>query len=259
MIARFFSGMGFFARGWRLAFAGGGLTVWVLMPALVAGVVTAGGTWATWHYLGAWLDRHGGGHGFGAWIAWILRAVVALMTAYALYAASCVLATAPFAGALSERAEHHATGTPVPPQSWGRAIVLSLRGAGQALLGVSAYLAIALVLFVLHWVAVPLAPFLWVASLLQTALFFAFDAFNEPLHRRGAGFGQKWRFIGTHLAESLGFGLAVALLMMVPLVSIVVAPVAVVGGTLLHLELTKNSRTALAAALPGKKDARAGV
>jgi CysZ protein len=251
--------MGFFARGWRLAFAGGGLTAWVLTPALLTAAVTAGGTWATWHYLGAWLDRHGGGHGLGGWLATIVLAVVALLTAYALYAASCVLATAPFAGVLSERAEHHATGTPVPPQPWGRAIALSLRGVGQALLGVIAYLTIALVLFVVHSLALPLAPLVWAASLIQAALFFAFDAFNEPLHRRGARFGDKWRFIGAHLAESLGFGLIVAVVMMVPLVSVVVAPVAVVGGTLLYLELTKNSRGAPTAALPGKKDARVGV
>jgi CysZ protein len=138
---------------------------------------------------------------------------------------------------LSERAEHRATGTPVAAQSLARALLLSARGAGQALLGVIAYLAIAVPLFVLHWIVPAAAPLLWLASLLQTALFFAFDGFNEPLHRRGAGFAEKWRFVGAHLAESLGFGLAVALCMMVPLISVVVAPVAVVGGTLLYLEL----------------------
>jgi CysZ protein len=237
MIARFFSGMGFFGRGWRLAFSGGGLTVWVLAPALVALGVTAAGSFAAYHYVGDWLARHGGGHGIGAWLAWILVMLVVLVTAYVLYAASCVLATAPFAGVLSERAEHHATGTPVPREPLGRTLALAARGAGQALLGVVAYLAIALPLFVLHWLAPPLAPLVWVAGLVQTALFFAFDAFNEPLHRRGSRFAEKWRFIGAHLAESLGFGLAVALAMMVPLVSVVVAPVAVIGGTLLYLEI----------------------
>src|SRR2546427_306719 len=83
---------------------------------------------------------------------------------------------------------------------WGRALALSARGVGQAILGVLLYLSIAVPLFALQWVATPLAPVLWVASLIQTALFFTFDAFYEPLHRRGYSFGQKWRFIGTHLA-----------------------------------------------------------
>ena len=148
-----------------------------------------------------------------------------------------LLATAPFAGVLSERAEHAHRGEKVEPQPWGQVLALSARGLGQAILGVLLYLAIAVPLFVLHWVVPVVAPFLWIAGIVQTALFFAFDAFNEPLHRRGASFGGKWRFIGKHLAESLGFGCGVALLMVVPFLSVIVTPVAIVGGTLLYLDL----------------------
>ena len=35
-------------------------------------------------------------------------------------------------------------------------------------------------LFLIHWTVPVLAPFIWVAGVLQTALFFAFDAFYEP-------------------------------------------------------------------------------
>ena len=166
-----------------------------------------------------------------------------LASAYVLYVASCLLATAPFAGVLSERAEHAHTGTPVPPQTWRQVMALSVRGIGQALLGVCLYLAIAVPLFILHWVVPVLAPFIWIAGVVQTALFFAFDAFYEPQHRRGASWGGKWRFIGTHLAESLGFGTGVALLMVVPFLSVIVTPVAIVGGTLLYLDLVAQRAT----------------
>jgi CysZ protein len=240
MITRFFSAMGFFGRGWRFAFAERRLSPWVLMPALITTAVTVGGGAAAWHLLRGWLGAHAGGHGavVGA-LVWLAVLLVALAAAYVLYVASCVLATSPFSGLLSERAEQLATGAPPEPAGLGRALLLSLRGAGQALLGVTLYLSIAVPLFLLHWLVPTAAPLVWVASLLQAALFFAFDAFYEPLHRRGAGFFAKWRFIGAHLAESLGFGMAVALTMMVPLVSVVVTPVAVVGGTLLFLELDK--------------------
>ena len=112
-----------------------------------------------------------------------------------------------------------------------------MRGVGQAILGVLLYLAIAVPLFAIHWFVPVLSPLIWIAGVVQAALFFAFDAFNEPLHRRGASFGGKWSFIGEHLAESLGFGIGVALLMAVPLLSIIVTPVAIVGGTLLYLDL----------------------
>jgi uncharacterized protein involved in cysteine biosynthesis len=245
MIQRFFSGMGAFGRGWRFAFSRGGLTAWTLLPALITAVTTVAGTWAAAHFVGAWLGAHTAGHGaFVGALVWVGVALVAAAAAYVLYVASCVLATAPFAGILSERTEKLAQATEaatLPPSSWKRELGLALRGIGQAVLGITCYLLIAVPLFVVHWAVPALAPLVWVLSLLEAALFFAYDAFNEPLHRRGASFGAKWRFIRAHLAESLGFGTAVALVMMIPLVSAVVVPVSVIGGTLLFLELGKAS------------------
>ncbi len=239
MITRFFRGMGYFGRGWRVAFGERRLAPWVLLPALVTTVVAGGGAWLLWSSVGGFVHRHAAAHGaiIGA-IVWLLAVLLVLATAYVLYVASCLVATAPFAGILSERAEQVHSGVPVPPTTWRHALTLSVRGVGQMLLGVMLYLAIAVPLFVVHWAVPALAPFLWIASVVQAALFFAFDAFNEPMHRRGASWGQKWRFVGAHLSESLGFGTGVALLMMVPLFSIIVTPVAIVGGTLLYLDLT---------------------
>lgn len=239
MIARFFRGMGYFGRGWRVAFGSGHVVPFVLLPALVTVAVAGGGSFLAWRWASDFVHRHAGGHGalWGA-LVWLFVTLFVAATAYVLYVASCLLATAPFAGVLSERAERAHTGQPVPPTTWRQALALSARGVGHTLLGVLLYLTIAVPLFVLHWAVPVLSPFVWVAGIVQAALFFAFDAFSEPLHRRGASWGAKWRFIGTHLAESLGFGVGVALLMMVPLFSVIVTPVAIVGGTLLYLDLT---------------------
>jgi CysZ protein len=230
--------MGYFGRGWRVAFGHGRVVPFVLLPAALTVAVAGGGTFFAYRWAADFVARHSAGHGalWGA-IVWLFVVIFVLATAYVLYVASCLLATAPFAGVLSERAEHAHTGTAVPAQTWRQIAALSVRGLGQAILGVLLYLAIAVPLFILQWVAPVLAPFIWIAGVVQAALFFAFDAFNEPLHRRGASFGGKWRFIGTHLAESIGFGTGVALLMMVPLLSVIVTPVAIVGGTLLYLDL----------------------
>ncbi len=242
MIARFFRGMGYFGRGWRVAFGDGRVVPFVLLPAALTAAVAGGGTLLAYQWAADFVARHSAGHGalWGA-IVWLFVVLFVIGTAYVLYVASCLLATAPFAGVLSERAEHAHTGEKVAPQGWGRILALSARGLGQAILGVILYLAIAVPLFVLHWVVPVIAPLLWICGVMQTALFFAFDAFNEPLHRRGASFGGKWRFIGKHLAESLGFGCGVALLMIVPLFSVIVTPVAIVGGTLLYLDLAAGT------------------
>lgn len=243
MIARFFRGMGYFGRGWRVAFGDGRLVPFVLLPAAITVAVAGGGALVAYRWAADFVARHAAGHGaiWGA-LVWLFVVVFVAATAYVLYVASCLLATAPFAGVLSERAEHAHTGEKVPPQSWRQVFALSARGLGQAILGVIVYLLIAVPLFLLHWLVPVAAPVVWIAGVVQAALFFAFDAFNEPLHRRGTSFGNKWRFIGAHLAESLGFGTGVALLMMVPLFSVIVTPVAIVGGTLLYLDLAARDK-----------------
>ncbi len=244
MIARFFRGMGYFGRGWRVAFGSGRVVPFVLLPALVTVAVAGGGTFFVYRWATDFVTRHSAGHGalWGA-IVWLFVTIFVLATAYVLYVASCLLATAPFAGILSERAEHVHTGEKVAPQTWRQMLALSARGLGQAILGVMLYLAIAVPLFLVQWFVPVIAPFVWIAGIVQAALFFAFDAFNEPLHRRGSTFGGKWSFINRYLAESLGFGTGVALLMMVPFLSIIVTPVAIVGGTLLYLDLAAQPAT----------------
>jgi CysZ protein len=236
--------MGYFGRGWRVAFGHARVVPFVLLPALVTVVVATVGTFFAHRWATDFVARHSAGHGavWGA-IVWLFVWLFVIGTAYVLYVASCLLATAPFAGVLSERAEHAHTGTPVPPQTWRQVMALSTRGIGQAILGVCLYLTIAVPLFLLHWIVPVLAPFIWIAGVVQTALFFAYDAFFEPMHRRGASWGKKWSFIGTHLAESLGFGTGVALLMVVPFLSVIVTPVAIVGGTLLYLDLSAQPAT----------------
>src|SRR5262245_38626586 len=119
MIARFFRGMGYFGRGWRVAFGHSRVVPFVLLPAAVTVVVAGGGTWFAYQWAHEFVARHSAGHGalWGA-IVWLLVWMFVLATAYVLYVASCLLATAPFAGALSERAEHVHTGEKVPPQTW---------------------------------------------------------------------------------------------------------------------------------------------
>ncbi|MDB4968164.1 MAG: cysZ [Myxococcales bacterium] len=238
MISRFFRGMGYFGRGWGTAFGAAGVTRWVMLPALLTVVVSGGGTWLAYRWAVDFIHRQSAGHGslFGL-LVWLGVMLLVLASAYFLYVASCLLATAPFAGVLSERTEQSRTGHVVLPATWKQTAALSARGVGHAILGVSIYLAIAIPLFLLQWFVPLLAPLVWVASIVQAGYFFAFDGFNEPLHRRGYGFGAKWSFIGKHTAESLGFGVAVALLMMVPFLSVIVTPVAIVGGTLLFLDL----------------------
>lgn len=58
------------------------------------------------------------------------------------------------------------------------------------------------------------------------------------LDRRGYDFGDKRKFIATNLGRSMGFGAAVGITLLIPIVHFLFMPVAVAGGTIMAVENT---------------------
>jgi len=65
----------------------------------------------------------------------------------------------------------------------------------------------------------------------------AFDYLDFPLARHRVPWMKRWAFLKAHAGATLGFGLGVFLLLLIPFLNLFVLPVAVVGATLLYLEL----------------------
>ena len=94
------------------------------------------------------------------------------------------------------------------------------------------------------------APFVLVLSLIPLvgppigmlwgAYALALQQTDVPLARRGMGFGARRAWHRKWRAESLGFGLAGLVTLLVPLVNFLLAPALAVGGTLLVLELEED-------------------
>jgi uncharacterized protein involved in cysteine biosynthesis len=61
-----------------------------------------------------------------------------------------------------------------------------------------------------------------------------------PLARRGLDFRARWRWHRRFLAESLGFGAAALVVLLVPCANFLLAPALMVGGTLMVLELEED-------------------
>jgi uncharacterized protein involved in cysteine biosynthesis len=237
---RFFRGAGFFGKGWRFVLDQKGLWPWVIAPTLLTLAITVGGVWSSWAWGQAYIAARTAGH--GAFYAAILKFFLFLFVVsvgYVAFLVTSLIAAAPFVGTLSERTEKLATGAAVVPHGFAHIVQEAARALGHTLLTLTLYLVFSSVLFLLQFFVAPLAPFVWVGSFFLTALFLGYDAWDLPLSRRGASFGEKWGYVGRHLAESLGFGAAVALLLAIPGFGLVVPAVAAVGGTLLHLDLEK--------------------
>jgi uncharacterized protein involved in cysteine biosynthesis len=68
------------------------------------------------------------------------------------------------------------------------------------------------------------------------ALFLAYDGFDYPLSRRSLGFWAKWRYLGLHPAQTIGYGLGATVFYLIPLALVVAPPLTSVGATLVYLE-----------------------
>jgi len=113
----------------------------------------------------------------------------------------------------------------------------SSRGTGwealQALRGSLYFLVAAPGVFVLGLIPI-VGPFL---SMGWGGWAVAFQMTDSALSRRGMSFAGKRRWHRTWRAESLGFGLAGMVGLLVPFANLVLAPALVTGGTLLVLDL----------------------
>jgi uncharacterized protein involved in cysteine biosynthesis len=239
--SRFAKGAGYFGKGFSFVLGNRALWPWVIAPTLLTGALTIGGSYAAYRWAQRFIDAHTAGH--GAIITAILTFLLFIFVAgvaYVAFLATSLLATAPFAGILSEKTEKLKAGEAPAPKGFVANVREGVRSTVHTLVSVSIYLCIAVVLFALQFFIAPLAPFVWVASLFITGTFLAYDAFDLPLSRRNASFGDKWGYVGTHTAEALGFGVVVALLLFIPGFGLVVPAVAAVGGTLLYLDIPRD-------------------
>lgn len=197
---------------------GVGLSIWLgksldsMLEAQATAVLTRFGFEAT-GFLGALLGY--------------LIGFLALLSATLLLPFVNSLAAVPFNDFLAEATESRASPplAPVPGPNMGQRMALiwmDLAKTGAALL-------VTLPLLVLSFVPgaqLVCFPLLW--------LLYAFQMLSFPQTRRAEGVGDAVRFIRANLGACLGFGLAHAFLGLVPLLSHLGPPLAVVGGTLLY-------------------------
>jgi uncharacterized protein involved in cysteine biosynthesis len=233
LVGRFFFGARHLGGALSFVSAHRSLWPWVLAPTVLALAIAGGGALAGYRVAAALLTAHGHHSAVVGWLLSALVVVLALAAGWVAYLAGCLVAAAPFSDGISERTERLVTGREPPPFSAANL----LRGIVHALLGAAIYLSLAGTLLVLHFVVPALAPLASVAAFVGTSVFLAYDHFDYPLQRRGRSFGDKWRFVAAHAAESLGFGAAASLVLLVPGLGLAVPPLCAVGATRLYLAL----------------------
>jgi CysZ protein len=203
-----------------------GLTVWLALHAH-AGITAA-----------IWTTPAGGFLRFvHSVLEWLVGLVLTVAGALAVALSANVIA-APFNDALSEAVENIHLGRAASPFSLGRALRGVGRSCGLELLKLGLYLSVMGPLFVLSLLLPAVGTAIYtLASVCATALFFAVDYMDWPASRRDLPLQARVALARRNLRSVLGLGLAIELLLFVPLLNLLVMPAAVAGATLLFIDL----------------------
>lgn len=171
-----------------------------------------------------------------SWLIWPLFVLTALLLGSYLFSILANWLAAPFNGLLAEAVETRLTGVAPPPEPLHRMIT---RSFGREWTKLKYYLpkALGMCLLWLLTFYIPVLnlalPVLW---FLFTAWMMALQYLDYPMDNHRVPFPVMLAALRAKRGTSLGFGSLVALAGMVPIVNILIMPVAVAGATALWVE-----------------------
>jgi CysZ protein len=228
----FFDGVSSFASGIGFIVGRPAMWGWALIPAVVATTLFVGlAALAIWGGTSL-AERALWDPGDGAWTTagiWLLRVlfyVVGIVVAF-LVAISLAQPLSGFAlDAIARRQERALSGREWPDQPLVVSTLRSLRVTFTALaLSLPALAVLTLVTLLVPPASVVTIPL----KFLVTGLAVAYDFLDYPLGLRGVGVRARMAFIRTHFSAVLGFGVAAALVLLVPGVGLFLLPFGVAG------------------------------
>jgi CysZ protein len=147
------------------------------------------------------------------------------------FTAITLLIGQPFFEKISERVELSLGG--VPQEAESPLLASIARGIGESLRILLVTLAIGLGLFALGFVPLIGTVLAWILGAVTGGWFLALELSTPAFERRGLSPQQRRAALGARRSTTLGFGIAVFVLFLVPLGALVTMPAAAAGATLL--------------------------
>jgi CysZ protein len=230
------TGVGDIGRGLGVLRAHPRLWKWIIAPAVVSAVLLAAAVFGIVHAVGpvaGWVTDH-----LPGWLASaatrILTAVVIgalIVAALFLFTSIAGIIAGPFNEQLSEHVEAELTGRPPPPFSLREfahgalvSVIHGIRRLIAALVGLALVFAIGLVPVIGTVAAVVLA--IWFAA---TAA--SYDCYDAVFGRRAMAYRDKLAYLAHHRGRTLGLGLAVSGMLLVPGLNLVALGLGSAGAT----------------------------
>lgn len=201
------------------------LTINVLIFTLLIGATLSQfSDWidAAMAWLPSWLN-------FIRWILWPIT--VGLILTVVMYSFSVVanFIASPFNSLLAEKTEELLTGKEVPGfETIGTALLSFPKSIGREAVKLLYYLPLALLVLIASFIFSPIAPVLW---FMLGAWMMAVQYCDYPADNHQRSFKTMKKAVQVQRLTSGGFGAAVMLGTMVPIVNFIIMPAAVCGAT----------------------------
>ena len=168
------------------------------------------------------------------WLLWPLLALALVLLLFYTFTLVMNLIASPFNGLLAEQTEDLADPTTLRPPSrplWQEIAIApatELRKLGYFLLRALPLL----ILFAIPVINV-VAPFVWIAF---SAWMLALQYADYPLANHRIAFRKQRELLAQRRSLALGFGAAVLVIMLIPILNFLTMPAAVIGATLMWVE-----------------------
>lgn len=230
MKQEFASGLFYWWRGWCWLWRSRALGFYAVLPFVMAVAFFVSVFWLTVHYMSFWtnhfvtmlLPTHAIWSGvlyYPAWLTFFLLTFVA--TVYLSYLIHIILC-GPFYSILAERALHDLG------KQDRHQFHFSLRVLLGSLLKSFLFLAVGAGLFLFSVV-----PLINVVGFVMALLILAFDTMDYSFEAMGMGLSSRLRYFFRHFPQWLGMATSLALTLIIPGLTLLILPGAVVGAAMI--------------------------
>lgn len=210
------------------------LLQWLIIPLLLTVVLDIILLYGAWKFFSPavydWLTTLI--HYQASWLSWIVKCIVlggvvtlTIWTFTFFYLAI----SGPFQEAMSEAVEKIVRSDHLISQpSLKSTLASSWHGIRQALI----FFGAGVIIFFIGFIPLvgPVIGWLW------NSMLFGYTFFEIPANRRLMPLAHKWQLVRVHWRALFGFSLPLGLFIFVPVIHVIILPIAVVAGTLLFVQ-----------------------
>jgi CysZ protein len=230
-----------------------GLRKFVIFPIIVNTLIFIGMFWAASHYFSQWMDNllpDWLNFAILQFILWLIFGATLLFAFAYTFALLANFIAAPFNSLLAEKVEQYLTGTLREGDDWGhllRSIPKVMASELHKLIYLIAWMIPLFILLLIPALNL-VSPFVWFVF---GAWMYSLEYADYPMGNHNYYFRQVRQRMRQDRPLALGFGSMISLLATIPVVNIVVMPVAVAGATAMWVkELSREQ----AGGLVGQRD-----